>query len=220
MELDELKQAWQSLGDRLDRQAAIQFQLLRDSTLDKARRSLRPLFWGQAMQVLLGIGLIVLGVACWTRNLDAPALLAAGVLVHALGVMNVVLGGCVIALAGTIDYGAPVLRIQKRMALLLRLQALNGLACGAPWWVAWVLVVLAFAGLGGVDPGAGTPRWIVVSLAIGIVGLSATWGWAWWSWRRHRDAVGPADADGRADGCDGIRRSQRHLDELARFEAD
>lgn len=218
MELDELKQAWQSLGQRLERHDAIQFQLLRDSKLDQARRSLRPLFWGQGMQMLLGIGLILLGVACWTRNIDLPALLATGIVVHVFGVLNVALAACVIALAGTTDYSTPVLRIQKRMALLLRLQALNGAACGAPWWVMWVLVVVAFAGLGDVDPAAGTPLWIVASLAIGIAGLVGTWGWSWWSWRRHRDAPVQDRMHERADGCDGIRRSQRHLDELARFE--
>lgn len=220
MELDELKQAWQSLGRQLERHDAIQFQLLRDSKLDRARRSLRPLFWGQGLQLLLGIGLIVLGVACWTRNLEVPALLATGIAVHAFGVIHVALAGMVMVLAGTIDYDGPVLRIQKRTALLLRLQAFNGSVCGAPWWVMWVLVVVAFAGLGGIDPAAPVAPWILFGLAIGVAGLLATWAWAWWSWRKRLDAPAGDAATDRSDGCDGIRRSQRLLDELARFERD
>ena len=54
MELDELKAAWQVLGDRLERQEAIQWQLLRDRKLDRVRASVRPLFWGQALQAMLG----------------------------------------------------------------------------------------------------------------------------------------------------------------------
>ncbi|TDK25043.1 serine/threonine protein kinase [Luteimonas aestuarii] len=221
MELDELKRAWQSLGRQLERHDAIQLQLLRDSKLDKARRSLRPLLWGQCLQLLLGVGLIALGVACWTRSTDMPALLATGIVVHAFGVAHVALAGIVMGLAGSIDYGAPVLDIHKRTALLMRLQAINGHVCGAPWWVMWVVVVVAFAGLGdGIDPTASVPAWISISLAVGVAGLLATWGWSLWSWRTRRRAMPGADTADRADGCDGIRRSQRHLEELARFERE
>lgn len=217
MELDDLKHAWQSLGRQLERQDAIQRQLLREGALAKARRSLRPLYVGQGLQLLLGIGLILLGVACWTRHLDTPVLLATGLALHAYGVAHVAFAAMVMALAGTIDYDGPVLRIQKRTALLLRLQAFNGALCGAPWWVAWVLVVVAFAGLGDIDPVATAPRWMALTSGTGIAGLLGTWGWAAWSWRRSRATATDAD---RADGCDGIRRSQRHLDALARFERE
>lgn len=219
MELDELKQAWQAIGQRLERQQDIQWQLLRDSKLDRVRRHLRGLFWGQALQMLLGIGLIVLGVACWTRNTDVPGLLATGLVVHAFGVVTVAMAGITIALAGSVDYSAPVMAIQKRMALLLRFFTLNANVCGAPWWIMWVLVVVAFAGLGEVDPAAGTPTWIVASLAIGLVGLLATWGWM----ASRRSRTTPPGRDGAcnvADGGDGIRRGQRLLDEIARFERE
>ena len=219
MELDELKQAWQTLGRQLERQDAIQFQLLKDRKLEHARRSLRPLFWGQLLQMLLGLGLVLLGVACWSRNTEVPGLFWTGIAVHAFGVAHLALGGIAMALIGTIDYAAPVLKIQKQTALLLRFQAFNGQVCGAPWWVMWVLVVVAFAGLGDVDPVAGTPTWIAASFWIGVVGLLATWGWSWWSWRRDRGSAS-TEATDRADGCDGIRRARRHLDEIARFERE
>ncbi|HRN62401.1 MAG TPA: serine/threonine protein kinase, partial [Luteimonas sp.] len=141
MELDDLKRAWQTLGLQLETTQALQWELLRERKLDKARRHLRPLIWGQLLQLALGIGLIVLGVACWTRNTDVPGLLATGIIVHAFGVVTAAMAGLTIALAGSIDYSAPVLRIQKRMALLLRFQTLNSNLCGLPWWVMWVLVV-------------------------------------------------------------------------------
>ena len=58
MELDELKAAWQVLGDRLERQEAIQWQLLRDRKLDRVRASVRPLFWGQARHSWVAISCI------------------------------------------------------------------------------------------------------------------------------------------------------------------
>ncbi len=224
MELDELRQAWQTLGRQLERQHDLQWQLLREHRLERVRGQLRPLLWGQGLQLLLGIGLVVLGVACWTRNTDIPGLLASGVLVHAFGLMTAVMAGLTIACAASIDYSAPVLRIQKKMAMLLHLQACNASLCGLPWWIMWLPVVLAVAGLGEVDPAAGTPAWIAASLAVGIAGLLGTWAWAAWRRRRPADAQADAQVHGHgcaaADGSDGIRRGQRLLDELASFERD
>ena len=41
MELDELKSAWQVLGRQLERQEALQWQLLRERKLEHVRRGLR-----------------------------------------------------------------------------------------------------------------------------------------------------------------------------------
>ena len=220
MELDELKHAWQTLGHRLERQEAIQFELLKERKLANVRRHLRPLFWGQLLQLLLGIGLILLGVACWTRNTDIPGLFATGIVVHAFGVITTAMAGITMGLVSAIDYSSPVLKIQKRMALLLRFQRLNGNVCGAPWWIMWVLVVVAFAGLGEVDATAPTPAWIAISFWIGVAGLLATWGGSWWLTRRRAATAFAGEGTNQADGCDGIRRSQRHREELARFERE
>ncbi|MBJ6983759.1 hypothetical protein [Luteimonas sp. MC1750] len=215
MELDELRSAWQVLGRQLERHDALQLRLYRSDRADAARRALRPLVWGQALQVAFGLGLLLLGLACWTRNVDVPALLATGLILHAFGLLNIVLAAATIGLAATVDYGAPVLDIQRRLARLLRLHGINARACGLPWWIMWVLVVLAVAGLQGLPAGAGTPGWITLSLGVGILGLLAT---GLYAWLRRPAAVEP-DAP-RCDGGDGIRRSQRILADLAEFERD
>lgn len=220
MELDELKQAWQTLDRHLARQHDIQWQLLRDRKLDKVRDHLRPLFRWQAMQMLLGIGLILLGVACWTRNTDVPALLASGLLVHAFGVATTAMAGITIALAGNIDYSAPVLQIQKQMARLLRVYKFNADLCGAPWWIMWLPIVVALAGLRPPDPAVGASAWLVGSAIGGTVGLLGTWAWALWNCRRRREAAPADEPASLADGADGIRRGRRLLDEIARFERD
>lgn len=218
MEPDELKAAWQSLDRRLQQHDAINLQLFKDTKLERARSSLRPLFWGQMLQLLLGIGLVVLGVACWTRNTGVPGLFVAGILVHAFGVITIAAAGITVGLMGNIDYSAPVLKIQKQMAMLLRFYTINSNVCGLPWWIMWVLVVVAFAGLGPVDPRAATPAWIWISLAIGVVGLLGTW--CFFLWKR-RTLAQHAHGNARvADGADGIRRSQRLLDEIAQFDKE
>ncbi len=218
MELDELKATWQVLDRRLARHDRINLELFKEKKLEKARTNLRPLFWGQLFQLLLGIGLIVLGVACWTRNTGVPGLFVAGILVHAFGVITTGAAGITLGLMGNIDYSAPVLKIQKRMAMLLRFYTINSNVCGLPWWIMWVLVVVAFAGLGQVDPQAATPAWIWISLVIGVVGLLGTW--CFHLWKRRTPAQHTRETVCVADGGDGIRRSQRILDEITQFEKE
>ena len=215
MELDELKHAWQALGRQLERQEAIQWQLLRERKLERVRHGLRPLVWGQVLQMLLGLGLIALGVACWTGNAGVPGLFWSGVLVHAFGVAHVALGGITLGLVGTIDYSAPVLRIQKQMARLRSVYAVNANVCGPPWWVMWVLVVVAFAGLGPADPAGGTPLWIRLALALGVAGWLATYALAWLVRRRARRA---GREGGLVEDSGAIRRGRALLDEIAEFE--
>ncbi|WP_411834373.1 hypothetical protein [Pseudoxanthomonas mexicana] len=214
MELDDLKSAWQALGERLERQEAIQWQLLRDRKLDRVRASVRPLFWGQALQAVLGAGLLALGLACWGRNADVPGLFATGIALHAFGVITMVMAFITMSLIGSMDYTAPVLRIQKRFALLRRFHAANAMVCGAPWWIMWLLVVIGFAGLGDVDPAAGTPAWIAWGFFIGIAGFLGTVAFVYWrSVRRPAAGAGWQESEG-------IRRGRAVLDEIARFERE
>jgi hypothetical protein len=69
----------------------------KEKRLHRAGGQLRPLAWMQSLQGLLGVGLIVLGVACWTANLHVPGLLLAGLLVHALGLAHVIFAGLTLA---------------------------------------------------------------------------------------------------------------------------
>ena len=215
MELDDLKSAWQSLDRRLQMDNALRLDDLRERRLDKARGNLRPLLFGMAVQALLGIGLVVLGVACWHRNMDVPGLLLTGIVLHAFGVLHVAFAGIITGLAASMDYAAPVLAIQKRLRLLLRLQVLNSNACGAPWWIVWVLVVIGFAGLSAGHAAGPTPTWIWISLGFGLVGMLATWAWTARAARKREGLYARMD-----DGGDGIRRSLHLLDEIERFERE
>jgi len=219
MEADELKIAWQNLDRRLSQQNTLQLALLRERKLDRARGGLRPLIWGQVLQMVLGIALIVLGVNCWTHNLHSAGLLISGILVHAFGLLHVIMAGLTLGLAGTINYDAPVLRIQKQFARLLKVYVLNANLCGAPWWILWVLVVIAVAGLNPNTAQVQTPLWIWISLALGAGGWLGTWAWLWH--RRHAPAKPAAEGEPCVgDGGDSIRRSQRVLDEIAAFEQE
>jgi len=219
MEPDELKLAWQQLGDRLERQHTVQLELLRDRKRDRMKRSLRPLFWGQLLQVVFGVALILLGVACWTRNPAPGGFFLAGLLVHAFGVVTAAAGGIVAGLVGGLDLSAPVLALQKRLGLLRRAYILAGIAVGWPWWVMWLPVVIAIAGLDPRHAGStGTATWVWISLAIGVAGLLATWGFYRWAARSARPGLAQR-IEASITGAS-LRRAQGVLDELRAFEQE
>jgi len=213
MELDDFKAAWHTLDARLARQERLQLELLQGQRTDRARRNLRPLSIGMALQALLGLGLVVLGVACWKQNVGTTGLFATGIALHAFGILHIALAGIVAGLASTVDYASPVLAIQKRLRLMLRVQVLNSNLCGAPWWIMWVLVVVGFAGLSPQTASSGTPGWIWISLAIGVAGTVATWAWTARAARNRSGLYARID-----DGTDGIRRNLALFDDIERFE--
>jgi len=56
--------------------------LTRRELMDRVEKSLRPLFRGQLLQMLIGVALIVLGVQCWARNTQIPHRVVNGVILH------------------------------------------------------------------------------------------------------------------------------------------
>ncbi len=217
MELDELKSAWQSLDRRLAQQNSLNLQLFRDSKLDQARARLRPLHWGQIIQIIAGALLILMATTFWTQHREVTHLLIAGLIVHAYGVLMIVLGARTLWLVNQIDYAAPVIAIQKQLAQLRGFYILNGLWAGLPWWLLWMpFMMMFFMGAFGADVYANAPSVIYGGAAVGIVGLLATW----WLHRWSRDPRRPRLAKFVHDSVTGasLRRAQAQLDEIARFE--
>jgi hypothetical protein len=215
MELDDLKHAWKTLDHRLAQQSALSLQLLRDGRLDKARRDLRPLAWGQAMQMLLGAaGTLVFG-SFWPDHTGNLPLLASALALHAYCVGLIITGGIVQGRIAQIDYAAPVVAIQRQLLQLRRSYIVSGMLAGLPWWFlcAPLLIVLSRGAILDHAPGV---VWIM--LALGAAGLAGTWLFHRWANRPQRAAFGHRLADG-ATGTS-IRRATAALDELARFERE
>ena len=213
MELDEMKQAWQALDHRLEQQHALSLQLFRDGRLDTLRRGLRPLVWGQALQMLIGAaGLLVLAPS-WIADWHGPAVLIAGLVLHAYCVGLIAVGAAVQLHAAQIDYAAPVLTIQRQLLRLRRTYAVGGaLVVGLPWWflTAPLLVVLSRG-----EIMLRAPMVIWSQLAIGALGMLATAWFHRWSHRPQRAALARRLDASAAGGS--LRRAQAALDEVARF---
>lgn len=214
MELDEMKLAWQALDARLERQHALDIQLFRDRKLDKLQRGLRPLVWGQALQMLVGaLGLLWLA-PIWIAHWHDSAVLLSGVVVHLYCIGLIVVGAVVQSHVARIDHGASVLTIQRQLLRLRRTYAVAGaLVVGLPWWflTAPLLVVLSRGAIMHTAPSV-----IWIQLGIGAAGLLGTWWFHRWAHRPQRTDFGRRLDDSAAGGS--ICRAQAALDQIARFE--
>ena len=219
MEFDDMKSAWQTLDRRLEQQHVLNLQLFRDARVDKARSGLRPLFWGQIAQIFFGVLMIVLGVSVWSSHREIPNLLISGIIVHVYGVVAIMLAGITLGMIGRLDYSAPVLVIQRQLAQLRTFYIRNGMIVGLSWWLFWIpFVACFFAWLANVDFFANMGASIVWCVAVGIVGLFATWGFHRWAQRSGRTRL--ANAMNNAMTGSSLRKAQSILDEIKRFEQE
>jgi hypothetical protein len=216
MELDEMKQAWQNLDRRIEPHYALHVQTFRDLRADKARRGLRPLMWGQGLQMAIGVVGLLLFVPMWIAHRDQSAVAIAGLLLQAYFLGMIIVGAMVQAQIARIDFGAPVIIIQRQLLTLRKIYVVGG-ACvvGLPWWflTAPLLVVVSH---GAILQTA--PQVIWIQLAVGALGLLGT-GWFYrWAHRPQRTALG-LRLDNSATGA-GIRRAQAAAEDIARFERE
>lgn len=219
MEFDDMKAAWQTLDRRLEQQHALNLQVFRDLRQEKARSGLRPLFWGQLSQIVFGFLMILLGVSAWSSPGATTPLLLSGIIVHAYGVLAIALAGITLGMIRRLDYAAPVLLIQKRLAQLRTFYVRSGMIIGLSWWVFWIpFAACLLAWLAGVDFLANMDRAIGWCIAVGIAGLLGTWGFHRWAARSGRTRLARAMNDGMTGSS--LRRAQAILDEIRRFERD
>jgi len=216
MELDDMKAAWQTLDRRMDTQAALNLHMFKEGKLDRLRRGLRPLVWGQAIQIAIGALIAIWGGSFWVDHRDVPHLLIAGLIVHAAGISMIALGALMEALIARIDYSAPVLTIQRQLLQLRKVYVRGGLAIGLPWWLLWMPFLMVLAGYAGVDLYRHAPSVIWSGSAIGVVGLLATWALVRWAAKRPK--LSKWLEDGAAGGS--INKAQAYLEELTRFEQE
>ena len=216
MEPAEMKLAWQTLRPQFERQHALNLHHSRDRRLDRLRSGLRPLVWGQAIQMAVGVlGLLALA-PIWVTHMGNPAVLVSGLVVHAYCVGLIVVGAMMQSRIARIEYGAPVLAIQRRLLQLRHTYSVVGtIVCGLPWWflTAPLLVVLSRGGIMRSAPWA-----IWAQLAIGAAGRRATGGFYRWAHCPQRAEFGRRLDDSNAGGS--LRRAQAALDDLARFEQE
>jgi drug/metabolite transporter (DMT)-like permease len=176
MEFDELKATWQILEKALERGNQLSVAMLRQQKLDATHRSLRPLRWNQAFQIFIGVLFILLAALLWSTKPAAIPVILAGVAVQAYGIGCIITAGIVFASLGRIDYAAPVVQMQAGLAQVRRAYGICVVVAGLSWWFMWIPLLVLLAALANINLYGHAPSVIWIGIAIGVVGLSGTYG--------------------------------------------
>jgi hypothetical protein len=218
MELDEMKAAWETLNQQLKRENAISLAMLTHQKLTSTRSGLRPLVWGQILQILFGIPFLLLAAVLWSTKPHAISVIVAGVVVHAYGIGCIITAGVILGAIHNIDYSGLVLEIQDRLARVRRAYIVGGIVAGLTWWFLWVPLFMVLAALAHVNLYAHAPSLVWSGLAVGVVGLA---GMLWlYVYSRKPGCVRLRRFVDQAVVGRSLLRAQAQLDEIRRFAQD
>jgi len=175
MDLDDLKVAWANLEQRVSAAELVALNLQHESRMDKARRMLRRLGWGQALHCLFWMWFVAIVAPFWIEYRHVPHFLIAGLVLHAYGVAVICAGVVQLLLIGRTYYTGPVVPFQRRLAELQRFRIVSGLATGLPWWILWAVVAIVGAQkFLHVDLYAQSTMWFWNSVGFGAVGIGVS----------------------------------------------
>ena len=183
MELDEMKLAWQAFGQQLERQHALSLALLRRGWADRLRGRLRPLAWGLSLQIVLGIALMLWGISFWSTHMGIWQAVACGIAMQAFGTLAFIFPVRLLAMLQGIDYAAPVVEIQRRLARMrawrVKVEAPVFAVLGSVIWIPALLMWAQYEGDSyGLNPWQhlrpGTMAWLLLSVgaSVGLVFLA------------------------------------------------
>ncbi len=198
-------------ADDLERQErAARVLLVRRELMSRVERALRPLFWGQIVQMFFGIILIGIGVQCWVRNMDVPHRVVSGALLHAYGVLMILAAGVVCGKIKGVDYSKPVDAVREQLDGIRLFYLRAGAFLGLSWWLLWIPLCVAV----GLDVVA-EPVSLAISVGIGLVGLLVSGG-AYWKFIHSRNPT--AQKWTKALAGESLRAASVALEEIAAAE--
>jgi hypothetical protein len=176
MEPNELKATWQRMEEVLERGNRLTAELLRRQNVDAAQKSLRPLKWGQIMQILFGVCFLALAAVAWANKPTSPSVIASAITVQIYGIGCIITAGSVLSSLRRIDYAGPVVNTQTGLAKVRRTYGISILIAGLSWWFLWIVLLMLVVGLGHIDLYAHARSWIQGDIVVGIAGWFGIYG--------------------------------------------
>ncbi len=140
--------------------------ILRRELMSRVESSLKPLFRGQIVQMMIGVAFIAGGVMCWAPNVQVTHRLVSGGLLHAYGVLLVLAAGVTCARIRRFDYSKSVDGVRSQLARIRDHYLRSGAWLGFSWWLLWMPLAVAVGFESVLYP---TAFWI--SIIIGLLGL-------------------------------------------------
>src|SRR6187549_1392970 len=120
MELDDLRQQWQAMDRKLDRSIALNLRLLTEKRTRWTKLRLVPMLLLQPVQIVIGLALTIFFARFWIANLGTWSLVISGVFLHVLSIGLIIDAVVRTLLIVRINYAAPVVTIQRYLALMRR----------------------------------------------------------------------------------------------------
>jgi len=214
LDLSLLKDSWRALERKLERQHALELARLRARGFSRVRLQLFPLWLGALATIGIGLALVVPAASFWIAHRHEPAPLVAGLALHLYGILALGFGVGELVHLARLDFAAPLVALQGRLAALHEQRVTGALWLGLPWWLLWFALPLCLArAFAGIDLYQRAPGWVLGNLGVGLVGLVAS---LLLVRRLRRRAPAP---DASAFGFF-LGRARRELEELERFERE
>jgi hypothetical protein len=224
MELDELKNLWQQTERRLEAMAPalrLHQRLARAGALDRVRSKIRLNHLVLWYEVAFGGAVALLVGSYLVDHLGEIRFAAPAAVLHLGAILTIGFAAWQLVALGQIDYGGPVLEIQRRLAELrvVRARGNRWLLLSAPLLWALLIVVVPH-GLIGLDVyRAFGSAWVGANLLFGLAVLAA----AAWASRRFPAWFGSSRLlRGLGDDLTGRRlaAASGFLNDIAAFEVE
>ena len=165
-DLDDLKIAWKELNRQVQRQNALTLRHIKENKLGRFRSGLRPLVFGQTLQLIVGAVLTIVSANFWVGHLNQLHLLLSGLFLQAYGILFIAFAVRDLMLIRQIDYSAPIVVIQKQLAELGAWHIRTAIWYGMAGSVVWLPVLIILLHLLGADTWMQKPRtlwWLLTS---------------------------------------------------------
>lgn len=220
-ELHDLREAWARHGALLERSLAIDERLLRETLLHKVRFALLPYVVARALEVILGLAVVLAAVSVVAAHGGELRYLVVGGALAIFAAGMTALCASLLVSVLRIDHGGPVTAIQRSVERIRVVEFVCfkwALLGGTLLWLPALLV--PFEALTGVDALARVDiLHLAANLVVGLVILGV--GQALSKRFLERDDLGPR-ARRCLDALTGrsLRVARSHLAELAAFERD
>ena len=175
-DIDDLKIVWKELNRQLERQNSLTLRQIKETKLGRFRSGLRPLVFGQTLQLILGAIIAAVSADFWVSHLNQPHLLLSGLFLQAYGILFIAFAVRDLMLIRRIDYAAPIVVIQKQLAELRTWHIQAAIWYGMAGSVVWLPVLIIVLHLLGADIWIRKPRAVWWLLASAFVCLAFNYG--------------------------------------------
>jgi hypothetical protein len=191
MELDEFKQQWRELDRKLDRSIALNLRVLTEKRTRRSKLRLAPMLLMQPLQIVIGLALAIFFARFWVTNLGSWPLVVSGVFLHALSVGLIIDAVMRTVLIVRINFAAPVVKIQRYLALLRRWEIRSFKWAWVAIWLAPPALLIVGAKLSTtLDLWSTAPKVVIYTAMGSLVGVGLSYLFDLWA--RHSPRLNAA----------------------------